>query len=170
MPAMTARTTKNSADRRHCCASNPKHFSGRSYVIRCSLAASQSFEITNVSTTQRAPAVIFRAAIPMYVPRSRPAAFTVKPTVTRPAARIHLAILRRAVRMRALKRCGAVAQLGERCVRNAEVGSSILLRSTITRSKDVQRSTDNRAKCAVFIGFWFFMVRWRPTTSSTCDG
>jgi hypothetical protein len=26
--------------------------------------------------------------------------------------------------------CGAVAQLGERCVRNAEVGSSILLRST----------------------------------------
>ena len=27
--------------------------------------------------------------------------------------------------------CGAVAQLGERCVRNAEVGSSILLRSTI---------------------------------------
>ncbi len=28
--------------------------------------------------------------------------------------------------------CGAVAQLGERCVRNAEVGSSILLRSTIS--------------------------------------
>ena len=27
---------------------------------------------------------------------------------------------------------GAVAQLGERCVRNAEVGSSILLRSTIS--------------------------------------
>ena len=27
-------------------------------------------------------------------------------------------------------RCGGVAQLGERCVRNAEVGSSILLLST----------------------------------------
>lgn len=31
-----------------------------------------------------------------------------------------------------INRCGAVAQLGERCVRNAEVGSSILLRSTIS--------------------------------------
>lgn len=28
---------------------------------------------------------------------------------------------------------GGVAQLGERCVRNAEVGSSILLLSTITK-------------------------------------
>ena len=36
------------------------------------------------------------------------------------------------VRLVKLPRHGAVAQLGERCVRNAEVGSSILLRSTIS--------------------------------------
>ena len=35
---------------------------------------------------------------------------------------------------------GAVAQLGERCVRNAEVGSSILLRST-----NYTQQTTNRA-------------------------
>jgi hypothetical protein len=33
--------------------------------------------------------------------------------------------------------CGAVAQLGERCVRNAEVGSSILLRSTNYTSSNI---------------------------------
>ena len=37
---------------------------------------------------------------------------------------------------------GEVAQLGERCVRNAEVGSSILLFSTIT---SVLRSAKSRA-------------------------
>ena len=38
-------------------------------------------------------------------------------------------------------RCGGVAQLGERCVRNAEVGSSILLLSTteFQRSRDTSR-------------------------------
>ena len=34
---------------------------------------------------------------------------------------------------------GGVAQLGERCVRNAEVRSSILLISTISRSETVLR-------------------------------
>ena len=33
---------------------------------------------------------------------------------------------------------GRVAQLGERCVRNAEVGSSILPASTILRSRESQ--------------------------------
>ena len=42
-------------------------------------------------------------------------------------------------------RHGVVAQLGERCVRNAEVGSSILLRSTNTLKPN-------------FIG-WFFLGR-----------
>ena len=40
-------------------------------------------------------------------------------------------------------RCGGVAQLGERCVRNAEVGSSILLLSTkelLRVSRCVKRS------------------------------
>lgn len=35
--------------------------------------------------------------------------------------------------------CGAVAQLGERRVRNAKVGSSILLRSTKSSSKEPRR-------------------------------
>ena len=37
---------------------------------------------------------------------------------------------------------GAVAQLGERCVRNAEVGSSTLLRSTLRR-KDLRRRVND---------------------------
>ena len=42
-----------------------------------------------------------------------------------------LCFLKLADFIRIASRHGAVAQLGERCVRNAEVGSSILLRSTI---------------------------------------
>ena len=39
-----------------------------------------------------------------------------------------------------LRLCGGVAQLGERRVRNAKVGSSILLLSTIHTSQDVPQS------------------------------
>ncbi len=46
--------------------------------------------------------------------------------------------LRRLTIMRALS--GPIAQLGERCVRNAEVGSSILLRSTIFKGSDFLRA------------------------------
>ena len=41
---------------------------------------------------------------------------------------------------------GGVAQLGERRVRNAKVGSSILLLSTIKPSKDFQQSPRSNEK------------------------
>ncbi len=52
--------------------------------------------------------------------------------------------------MRALS--GPIAQLGERCVRNAEVGSSILLRSTKFKGSDVLRAfflPEILARCGV---------------------
>jgi hypothetical protein len=47
---------------------------------------------------------------------------------------------------------GPIAQLGERCVRNAEVGSSILLRSTNTKAWEISgcRWNHNRAASARF--------------------
>ena len=49
---------------------------------------------------------------------------------------------------------GAVAQLGERCVRNAEVGSSILLRSTNSTSQNIQQHPEARVTAGFFIGFY----------------
>ena len=61
--------------------------------------------------------------------------------------------------MRALS--GPIAQLGERCVRNAEVGSSILLRST-RNSNTRQRTTLKSVVRCLVDGF--------PISSPGCDG
>ena len=58
--------------------------------------------------------------------------------------------LRRLTIMRALS--GPIAQLGERCVRNAEVGSSILLRSTTFQRPDIALA--------------FFMVARNPSVGA----
>ena len=56
--------------------------------------------------------------------------------------------LRRLTIMRALS--GPIAQLGERCVRNAEVGSSILLRSTKNSSSEQRTTLQSVVRCFAF--------------------
>ena len=56
-----------------------------------------------------------------------------------------------------IKEHGAVAQLGERCVRNAEVGGSTPLRSTL--SQDDRRVCDSEKSDDSLDGLGFPMVQ-----------
>ena len=60
---------------------------------------------------------------------------------------------------------GAVAQLGERRVRNAKVGSSILLRSTILLFINIQQRPRSPPKCGFFIVFMSNKAQGHPLTA-----
>ena len=57
---------------------------------------------------------------------------------------------------------GPIAQLGERRVRNAEVVSSILIRSTIYPSGDVRQRPEHQEKSRVLAFFMSAVVRQSP--------
>ena len=62
---------------------------------------------------------------------------------------------------------GGVAQLGERRVRNAKVGSSILLLSTTKTSKDVPADSRKLESPGKIIALGLFLVQGDPAPSSS---
>jgi hypothetical protein len=73
MPAMTLRTSKKSAGRPGCCASDAKHFSRRSRLVSGIRKRRWQNPNGGVSSADRAPAAIYRAAISMsFIAADRP--------------------------------------------------------------------------------------------------